>query len=46
MELKENMSLAIENFTHIPGLNAARFENLAIVTNNGADFLTKYRYEA
>jgi Xaa-Pro aminopeptidase len=46
MELKENMSLAIENFTHVPGFNAARFENLAIVTNNGADFLTKYRYEA
>jgi Xaa-Pro aminopeptidase len=46
MEVKENMSLAIENFTHIPGLNAARFENLAIVTKNGAEFLTKYRYEA
>ena len=44
MELKENMSLAIENFTYIPGFNAARFENMAIVTKKGAEFLTKYRY--
>lgn len=45
MELEENMSLAIENFTYVPGLNAARFENLAIVTKSGGEFLTKFTYK-
>jgi Xaa-Pro dipeptidase len=44
MELKENMSLALEAWLYVPQIGAVRFEELIIIKNEGAQFLTKYRY--
>lgn len=45
MELKENMSLALEAWLYVPQIGAVRFEELIIIKNEGAQFLTKYRYQ-